>query len=240
MKITCEHCGCGIDVDKDDKCPNCGAPYSDNKELKELKEYHRKNKEYNLKEREMNIRTKEMATNMIENTFKGQKVGLIIFAIIFIAALISMVTIFTKQIGKDIDSNKSYNGVYNEFVGGKSFEIKCDGIEKVETSDSLFGSLTKPKENYSFYKFHILVKNKSDDWINLNDINLTYIDENGNEDIMAKRANTFITDDILNYFATDKMTYSGYVVYEIPDYVENVNIKLDNTVINIDNFKENL
>ncbi len=39
MKIECEHCGAFIDVTRDKKCNNCGAPYNKNKEyLKKLME----------------------------------------------------------------------------------------------------------------------------------------------------------------------------------------------------------
>ena len=27
MKFFCEYCGCRIDAETDDKCPNCGASY---------------------------------------------------------------------------------------------------------------------------------------------------------------------------------------------------------------------
>ena len=33
-------------------------------------------------------------------------------------------------------------------------------------------------------------------------------------------------------------TYSGYIFFELPDYVKNVKIKYDNIVITLDNFKE--
>ena len=39
MKIECEHCGAFIDVTRDKKCKNCGAPYNKNKEyLRKLEE----------------------------------------------------------------------------------------------------------------------------------------------------------------------------------------------------------
>ena len=32
MKIICEHCGSSINIDKNSKCPNCKAPYKNNKD----------------------------------------------------------------------------------------------------------------------------------------------------------------------------------------------------------------
>lgn len=235
MNITCEHCGSLINIDKDKKCPNCGAPYSDNKEYKEVKDYHKKNKEYDLKEREMNIKTREMATKFVERSFKGQKIFLFIFAIIFICALAFIFTNFSKHIG--IGNNKAINAPYNTYAVGRQYDMKVDGVEKIDASSSLWGPFFKAKEGYSYYRFHVLFKNKGDEWINLNDIQLTYTDSNGNEDI---KANKLMMSDDLDEFAREKITYSGYVTYEIPDYVSDVDIKLKNITINIKDFKGNL
>ena len=32
--INCEHCGTLIDINVDKRCPNCGAPYKNNKQYK--------------------------------------------------------------------------------------------------------------------------------------------------------------------------------------------------------------
>ena len=42
MKIICEHCGSSINIDKDSKCPNCKAPYKNNKDY--IKNYSDSNR----------------------------------------------------------------------------------------------------------------------------------------------------------------------------------------------------
>ena len=37
IELECEYCGVEI-TEKDHKCPNCGAPYSDNKEYNNKKD----------------------------------------------------------------------------------------------------------------------------------------------------------------------------------------------------------
>jgi uncharacterized C2H2 Zn-finger protein len=100
--ITCEHCGTAINLEKDKRCPNCGASFSRNKEYKELKDNQNKEKEYDFREREADIKTKEITNdilekqnNMVANHFDFTKktfsVLLIIFAIIFVASLIFII-----------------------------------------------------------------------------------------------------------------------------------------------------
>lgn len=35
MKVTCEYCESVVDADKNDTCPNCGAPLADSRKAKE-------------------------------------------------------------------------------------------------------------------------------------------------------------------------------------------------------------
>lgn len=46
MKVTCEYCESVVDADKNDTCPNCGAPLADSRKAKEaeLREAQKKKK----------------------------------------------------------------------------------------------------------------------------------------------------------------------------------------------------
>lgn len=236
MHITCEHCGSTIDLDKDKVCPNCGAPYNNNKEFKSVKEYHQKNKEMNLKEREMKLEhqkeVREAAKTVAAGMAVSQVVSFAIFGIVFLVIIGVFVFGVGGEIKRNINKNETVTSNYNEYAVGKLYEIKCDGIEKV--TESRFHSNDEMK---NYYKFHILFKNKTDDWVTLNDIQLTYTDENGNENIKANKPLSVLSSDELDYFAKEKMTYSGYIVFEIPDYVKDVKIRFNNMSIKIDNFK---
>ena len=76
--ITCENCGTAIDIEKNKRCPNCGASYARNKDYHEYKNNLKKDKEYDFREREADIKAKELANkvlekqaNMVETTQKA-------------------------------------------------------------------------------------------------------------------------------------------------------------------------
>jgi len=101
MRITCEHCGTGIDIDKDKRCPNCGASYARNKDYKDYKDAHNKNTEYEFREREADIHSKELQNKIIEKTLNTankisfmQVITTIIFIVIFVIALLFIFKVF--------------------------------------------------------------------------------------------------------------------------------------------------
>ena len=260
MKITCEHCGCVIDTDKDKKCPNCGAPYSRNKEYSEVKDYKKKNSDYDLREREADIHSKELQNQIVEKTLSGintTKKFSSFFIFIVIVIMIAIVTIgalrFTKA-SKTIEEerntqqekieenlNKFINGKeqvtikFNENHSSDTYEIKCDGITKYKATNLEKKNLGK----MNVYNFHIVFKNKTEDWKTMNSISVTYTDDKGNEDVVAKRhsPNSTESPNELPFFAKEIVTYTGNVTVELPDYVKDVNIKFDNVLIKIDEFK---
>ena len=63
MKISCEHCGTQIDVEKDRNCPHCGAPYSRNKEYDEIKNYKKKKEDLNIESHELQNKIVETTLN---------------------------------------------------------------------------------------------------------------------------------------------------------------------------------
>ena len=95
--ITCENCGTAIDIEKNKRCPNCGASYARNKDYNELKNINKKDKEYDFREREADIKAKELAnkilekqTDMVETQKKTTSVTSIVAIIIIIIILIIM------------------------------------------------------------------------------------------------------------------------------------------------------
>lgn len=224
MKIACEHCGTLVDTNKDKVCPNCGASISGTKDYKEYKEYKKKNMDYDLREREANIHSKEMANKMVENGMKAGK-GIGIFVVFFF--ILTFGIIFTI-IGK---------GFFSHFGGGK-YEISCDEVKLAE--ETIFDDFEKKNDGSNYYSFHIIFKNLDGEWYNMNDINVTYTDNNGNEGVIAKKHTFGISENSLNGFAKEKLTYSGYLTYEIPDYVKDVDIVFKDSKYSMKDFKENI
>ena len=54
MKVTCEYCESVVDAEKNDTCPNCGAPLADSRKAKEaeLREAQKKKEAYEREVRE--------------------------------------------------------------------------------------------------------------------------------------------------------------------------------------------
>ncbi len=96
MKITCEHCGSSIDILNDKKCTNCGAPYKNNKEYKEMMEYNKKMRQANLESRELgNEIIKNTLTSFKSVSIIGKVIGIISF-IIIITVIITMITMIKR------------------------------------------------------------------------------------------------------------------------------------------------
>lgn len=235
MKIKCDHCGGLVDVRYENKCNNCGAPYTNNKEYKE----------YLRKELERKNRLEEVSDKVIDNAVKSFAIGrfisvlvFIIFAVIFVATF--MFIINTSSNMDDVFDNETTTNEsevsYNENDIEEKYEIKCDGVIKYSSDKIAF----KKKENLDYYGFHIVFNNKTYASL-LSEINLTYTDDDGNSDVVASMEMLSSSDeDALDLIATKKGTYKGYVVFGIPSYVKDVKIKYKDTTINIENFKDKM
>ena len=137
----------------------------------------------------------------------------------------------------DVNENTSELTIYNndnEVVATVSDcnDMKVDEVTAV-TEDKITTFMMQD-ENTTYYGFHVIFKNKTDYWNNLSEINCTYTDDKGNEDIKAKR---FTTSD-MSGFTTEQVTYSGYIYCGLPNYTQDVNVKFENTTIQIKDYKE--
>ena len=101
--ITCENCGTAIDIEKNKRCPNCGASYARNKDYHEYKNNLKKDKEYDFREREADIKAKELANkvlekqaNMVETTQKASSFTRILAIIIIIIILVIMILMLKR------------------------------------------------------------------------------------------------------------------------------------------------
>ena len=215
MNITCEHCGCAINIDKDKKCPNCGAPYSRNKEYIELKRQQKQYSDMDLKEKEIDIHSKELNNKILEKTlnttdkFKAIPliIGLVFFMIFILAAFLIFKSFNTSTIELDgeqkipfkIDEkffnntldeieeeeDKTINVSFNENAVDEDYEIKIDKITNYKYDK--FETEKYRGKNINYYNFHIVFKNKTDSFLLIEHyITLQYTDSNGNEGVVAK------------------------------------------------------
>ena len=133
MKITCEHCGTTIDVEKEKKCPSCHAPYSDNKEYKKLKDIKDKKVDYDFREREADIRKKEITNQILEKEATTiKKMSIIPFAV-FIFGIIFFIFIF-RIISNEISNQTKNNNKTNNTI--KNTNNKFDDFNDIFNNDN--------------------------------------------------------------------------------------------------------
>ena len=234
MKIKCEHCGSVVDAKHEEKCHNCGAPFTDNKEYIRLLEGENVRKEAE----------KKLQYEFVNNTMKGMAFGramtfvIMLFVIaVFFGVGYFMYDTFTSS--KTTDSkilNKIDTVSFGENSVTDEYEMKCDKISKYDNAKSIFNK----KEDYDYYNFHIIFNNKT--YVSLlSEIKLYYTDSDGNEDVVASREMLNTNEKgILGIVANSKGKYTGNVTFGIPSYVKDVTIKYKNTIIKIDNFKDKI
>ena len=129
-KIKCEHCGSLIDVDLENKCNNCGAPYADNKE------YIKYNEE-KLQKEKFNNDLKDKVVKTTITTFKVSTIfGIVMFILTF--AFIGFVGY------KMFKTSKNYNNVLNSTIAF------LPSITIFNTSPKLFIKFFKFSKSYTF------------------------------------------------------------------------------------------
>ena len=244
--INCEHCGALIDVEKDKKCTNCGAPFKNNKQYKEYQAYQKRQRELNLESQQINNDIKRD----VHNTTKKMVPSVFIF--VLIVFLISF-GVFFFILTRAFDGMDDYNQKYNEYQNNKSFidELQ-NNKEKVYIFfneyayterydikiDKVINYVEKRfEDNKKLYGFHVVFKNKTPEWKTLDNITLTYINKEGEERSLSK--STVSTKD-LDFFATKEITYDGYIYYDIPEEVKDVTFVFEDINITLLNFRSKI
>lgn len=238
--INCEHCGSLIDTEKDIKCPNCGAPYKNNKQYKEYQEYKKRQREIELESKKL---SNDIKSDIHKTTSKAiPLVFIIVFSIIVFIIIVSFF-IFKEIITQTSKVDNSYNNIINNYPDEilddyydifnnedeDSYDIKVKKIVKYKE--------TKYTNNKTYYGFYIIFENKTNSWKTLNDIYLLYSDENG-KPVHAPRA--IVSTDELDFFAKEVGVYEGYLYFDIPDNINDVTINYKNSNIVFNNFRNTI
>ena len=238
MKIQCEHCGAMIDIDKDKKCTNCGAPYKNNKEYEKVKDLKYRNEE-------ADVQRKEYQNEMMKKAPKTIGKIMLIPFLVFIVALISMIVIFVvfaKRSGtlfnqintteKEKTNIKEVTVSFNELASTDAFDIICD---EVHIYDPVI-----PNSNTNAIGLHVIVKNKSDSILQLYNMKLTYTDDKGNTGIVAKNGMLNFDDgfNYLNLYVEKGYAGSGFIAFETPKYVNDAELHFNNVTIKINDIDQ--
>lgn len=260
MDVFCDYCGAKLDVEHENCCTQCGAPFDNNAGVKEYRdEKKRKEEEYRrrqeMRQNEYNASQQPSQSNVNSsqsNTSQQQKIVKIIitvFIIMFFAPtvigiIISVIGGIFSVIGDNFDNNNY--GYIEESVSEESSttqEVQRVNFnetaqtdeysficDEVFRTDIMYGGADK---GYMYVAFHLKVKNTTDEklWLS-NDLNCIY-----DGDIGCDRAWGF---DEGKSFSTS-VTLSagigsdGYVCYIVPENAKSVVLAYGDYVrVNID------
>lgn len=260
MNITCDHCGSSVNVDKHLRCPNCGAPYTNNSQYIELKRQKNRLNEINNNEKELDTHVKGFREKISKDA-EIEKYVKIIYVLIFLICATPLLNIIYRgfknayltitdqkeiinnytpnipNISND-EENQIINVSFDENAVTENYEIKIDKITNYNYDT--FETEKYRGEDIDYYNFHVVFKNKTDTFLFIeNYLSLTYTDTNGNEDVIAKKHNPNIKEynSKIESTATTRGTYTGNITFEIPKQIKDVQINYKNVEISINNFK---
>lgn len=260
MDVFCDYCGAKLDVEHENCCTQCGAPFDNNAGVKAYREEKkRKEEEYRrrqeVSQNEYNASqqpSQSTVSSSQNNTSQQQKIVKIIitvFIIMFFAPtvigiIISVIGGIFSVIGDNFDNNYGYieeisseeESSITQKVQRVNFNETAQTAEysficdEVFRTDIMYGGADK---GYMYVAFHLKVKNTTDEklWLS-NDLNCIY-----DGDIGCDRAWGF---DEGKSFSTSVALSAGigsdgYVCYIVPENAKSVVLAYGDYVrVNID------
>ena len=260
MDVFCDYCGAKLDVENENCCTQCGAPFDNNAGVKEYREEKkRKEEEYRrrqeMRQNEYNASQQPSQSNVNSsqsNASQQQKIVktiITVFIIMFFAPTVIgiIISIFGgifSMIADNFD-NADYDYIEESVAEESSATQEVQRVNFNETAqtdeysficdevfrtDIMYGGADK---GYMYVAFHLKVKNTTDEklWLS-NDLNCIY-----DGDIGCDRAWGF---DEGKSFSTSVALSAGigsdgYVCYIVPENAKSVVLAYGDYVrVNID------
>lgn len=259
MDVFCDYCGAKLDVEHENCCTQCGAPFDNNESVKAYREEKKKKEEEYRRMKEMRQKEYEASQQQSQSTVSNSqntsapKVAKIITTTIIILFFAPMVLgLLATVIGtivsifEDNFSDNNYGYIEESSATEESSVIqevqRVNFNETAQTAeysficdevfrtDIMYGGADK---GYMYVAFHLKVKNTTDEkqWLS-NDLNCVY-----DGDIGCDRAWGF---DEGKSFSTSVALSAGigsdgYVCYIVPEKAKSVVLSYGDYVrVNID------
>ncbi len=262
MDVFCDYCGAKLDVEHENCCAQCGAPFDNNADVKEYREEKkRKEEEYRrrqeMRQNEYNASQQPSQSNVSNSqNASTQKIAktittviiIMFFAPMVISIIISIFGGIFSAIGDNIGDNFDNNYGYIEEISFAEESSATQEVQRVnfnETAqtdeysficDEVFRTdimYGGADKGYMYVAFHLKVKNTTDEKLWLsNDLNCVY-----DGDIGCDRAWGFNEG---KSFSTSVALSSGigsdgYVCYIVPEKAKSVVLLYGDYVrVNID------
>ena len=260
MDVFCDYCGAKLDVEHENCCTQCGAPFDNNagvkayrEEKKRKEEEYRRRQEVSQNEYNASQQPSQSTVSSSQNNASQQqkivKIIITVFIIMFFAPtvigiIISVIGGIFSVIGDNFDNNYGYiedisseeESSITQKVQRVNFNETAQTAEysficdEVFRTDIMYGGADK---GYMYVAFHLKVKNTTDEklWLS-NDLNCIY-----DGDIGCDRAWGF---DEGKSFSTSVALSAGigsdgYVCYIVPENAKSVVLAYGDYVrVNID------
>lgn len=258
MDVFCDYCGAKLDVEHENCCTQCGAPFDNNESVKAYREEKRKKEEEYRRMKEMRQKEYDASQQQAQNvnttvrnnsSQKVVKIIVTVFIILFFApTILSIIITLVGEIFSAIEDNIDYNYGYIEESSAEEVSSLVQEVQRVNFNETAqtaeysflcdevyrtdipYGSADK---GYMYVAFHFKVKNTTDNklWLT-NDLNCVY-----DGDIGCDRAWSFDEGKSFNASAvlSAGIGTDGYMCYIVPEKAKSVVISYGDYVrVNID------
>lgn len=262
MDIFCDYCGAKLDVEHENCCTQCGAPFDNNAGVKAYREEKkRKEEEYRrrqeMRQNEYNASQQPSQSNVSNSqNASAQKIAktittviiIMFFAPMVISIIISIFGGIFSAIGDNIGDNFDNNYGYIEEISFAEESSATQEVQRVnfnETAQTAEYSFICDEvfrtdimyggadKGYMYVAFHLKVKNTTDEKLWLsNDLNCVY-----DGDIGCNRAWGFNEGKSFSTSVTlsTGIGSDGYVCYIVPEKAKSVVLSYGDYVrVNID------
>lgn len=262
MDVFCDYCGAKLDVEHENCCTHCGAPFDNNADVKAYREEKkRKEEEYRrrqeMRQNEYNASQQPSQSNVSSSqNASTQKIAktittviiIVVFAPTIIGIIISVIGGIFSVIGDNIGDNFDNNNGYIEEISFAEESSATQEVQRVnfnETAqtdeysficDEVFRTdimYGGADKGYMYVAFHLKVKNTTDEKLWLsNDLNCVY-----DGDIGCDRAWGFNEGKSFSTSVTLSagIGSDGYVCYIVPEKAKSVVLSYGDYVrVNID------
>ena len=260
MDVFCDYCGAKLDVEHENCCTQCGAPFDNNagvkayrEEKKRKEEEYRRRQEVSQNEYNASQQPSQSTVSSSQNNASQQqkivKIIITVFIIMFFAPtvigiIISVIGGIFSVIGDNFDNNYGYiedisseeESSITQKVQRVNFNETAQTAEysficdEVFRTDIMYGGADK---GYMYVAFHLKVKNTTDEklWLS-NDLNCIYDGDIGcDREWGFDEGKSFSTSVALSA----GIGSDGYVCYIVPENAKSVVLAYGDYVrVNID------
>ena len=246
MKLFCEFCGSTINTEVDNKCPHCGADFSQNQHVQDYHNFHNsieyQKEQYNLQQEYLEterIKNRIKTEKSINATNKVMRIGCLIPIIIFILAItcvviISIIPEFYSEPTTTTTTATEYIEPYHKVVLGETVETRnyklvCDKWEYYNPNSYAI------VDGEKYIRFHFIFTNTTDKTI-MDDEEIYIYDSNGNTcSTQASISNELRNERLLSQQVPAGKPHSGWIYLIVPEgenaititYGENIEILAD-------------